>query len=302
MKVDWKVQQCVLCLREGEVSEEHLIPHSLGGMLTCRFLCYSCNSQLGHDVDASAMSDPSLLLAVQHLRKDIPELAQQIIEKVPHVTIGEGPRVSGYIQNCEFRVKGQLLEDGTLVLPADQTPNAIAKMLKRDGFHDTKIQDSLEALQDLPESQRTAIVPGIEIINWPVQKIEPDLSQSAPLNRLLPTKIAFEFLALCAGKAIYANELQLTNLRRILMRDKDPDDMILRVERLSSGKYQPFHGIVIEDNPKYFQIQIRLFGWIAYRVHFLKVRLGGPRYWYTHSLRTGEEDIREIGAEPTSTA
>ncbi len=145
-------------------------------------------------------------------------------------------------------------------------------------------------MQDLPEGQRTEIAPGLEIINWSVEKIEIDLSQSEPLDPLLPTKIAFEFLALCAGKAIYANELPLMDLRRVLMRDKDPNDMVLQVERLSSGKYKPFHGIAIEDNPKYFQVQIRLFGWLAYRVHFLKVCLGGLRYGYTHHLKTREEE------------
>ena len=297
MAVDWKFKQCILCLGEGELCEEHLIPRSLGGILTCRFLCRSCNSKLGYDVDASAASDPLIVWAVQHLREDIPELAQQIIEKIPHVTIGDGPRVSGYIRNHEFKVKCQTLEDGTLILPADQTCHAIAKMLKRDGYRDTQIQDSLETLQELEESQQTAIAPGLDVINWPVQEIKPDLSQCAPLDPLLPTKIAFEFLALCAGNAIYANEQQLSDLRRIIMRDKGLDDMILRVERLSSGKYQSFHGIVIEDNPKYFQLQIRLFGLLAYRVHFLKLHLDGPRFSYTHCLRTGEEETSEIGAK-----
>ena len=242
------------------------------------------------------MSDPSIIIAAQHLSKDIPELAQQIIEKVPHVTVGEGPRVSGYIRNSEFCVKGKRLKDGTLVLPADETSHAIAKWLKKDGYDEIQIRDALEALQKLPENQKTTIAPGLEIINWSVQNIEPDLNQRALLDPLLPTKIAFEFLALCAGTAIYADEGPLQDLRHILMRNKNSDDITLRVERLNSKKYQTFHGIVIEDNPKYFQVQIRLFGWLAFRVHFLRLQLNGPRFRYTHCLRTGNEDIREMGA------
>ena len=240
-------------------------------------------------MDATATSDPSILLAVQHLREYFPELAQQITEKYPHVTVGEGPRVSGYIKNREFRAKGQQLEDGTLILPANKTPHAIAKWMKQDGCEESQIHDALEALRELPESKKTAIAPGLDITNWPIQKIEPDLSKSAPLDPLFPTKIAFEFLALCSGAAIYANERQLSDLRHIILRDGDQDDTILLVERLSSGKYQSFHGIAIEDNPKYFQVQIRLFGWLAYRVHFLRLHLDGPRYKYTHCLKTGKE-------------
>ena len=203
------------------------------------------------------------------------------------MTVGEGPCVSGYIRNREFHVKNQLLEDGTLALRADQTPSAIAKWLKKDGYDEARIQDALKALQELPENRKTTIAPGLEITNWSIQNTEPDLSQSAPLDPLLPTKIAFKFFALCAGTAIYADDRPLSDLRRVVMREQDPDDMILRVERLQSKKYQTFHGIVIEDNPKYFQVQIRLFGRLAFRVQFPRLYLNGPRFRYTHCLRTG---------------
>ncbi len=297
----WDTKQCVLCLEKGEVCEEHLIPRFLGGKLTCKFLCRSCNSRLGHDVDASAKFDPAILFAVQQLKKDIPELAQQITEAYPHVTVGGGPSVSGYIRNGEFRVNGKQLEDGTLALPLDKTPYAIAKWLKKDGYDEKQIQDALEALQKLPENQKTTIAPGLKIINWSVQEIKPDPSKGALLDPLLPAKIAFEFLALCAGTAIYANERQLSHLRHIVMGEQKPDNKILRVERLTSKKFQTFHGIVIEDNSKYFQVQIRLFGLLAFRVHFLGLHLDGPRFAYTHCLKTGEEEMRKIENKHTST-
>ena len=302
MKFDWKVEQCIVCRKESPLCEEHLIPRALGGSLSCNFLCNACNSWFGHEVDVSAISDPSILLAAHALRQEIPELAQQIIGGSPHVTTGGGPRVSGYIRNQEFRVKSQTLDDGSLILPLDETAIAVATMLKRGGHEEKVIQRALKAVEKLPESRRTTIAPGLEIINWRVQKIHIDFNESTLLDPLLPAKTAFEFLALFAGKAIYADEWPLSDLRRILMKQKDLDDVILRVERLSSGKYEPLHGICIEDNLEYSQIQIRLFGWLAYRGHFPRLRIDIPRYAYIHRLNTDEENLGVIGADPTSSA
>lgn len=74
------------------------------------------------------------------------------------------------------------------------------------------------------------------------------------------------------------------------------DSEDLMVERLSSNKYEPIHGICFEGNDPYAKVQIRLFGWLAFRVHFLHLSVGGPRYVYTHRLDTGEELIDEIHA------
>ncbi len=48
LKVPWAGDRCILCLTEGPLCEEHLIPEALGGNLTSEFLCVSCNSRLGH--------------------------------------------------------------------------------------------------------------------------------------------------------------------------------------------------------------------------------------------------------------
>ena len=302
MKVPWKIGRCIVCCREGPLCDEHLIPRALGGILTCSFLCRDCNSGFGKDVEAAAKSDPSILLAAKHLHEDIPELAQQLLESHPHVTIGPGPRVPGSVRNGEFRAKSRELDDGSLIRPTDETPGVITTMLKRKGYEETPIKRAVEVLEGMPESRPTTIAPGLEVINWPVEGVELDLSQSVPLNPILPAKIAFEFLALCVGKEIYADEGPLPALRRILMERQHPDDKILRVERLSSGKFRPFHGICIEDNSEYFQIQVRLFGWLAYHVHFPGLRVGGPRYVYTHWLNSGEDYVRTISTDSTPPA
>lgn len=302
MKVPWEIGLCIVCNRAGPLSEEHLIPRALGGILTCRFLCRDCNSGFGKDVEAFAKSDPSIRLAANQLREYIPDLAKQLLKSHPYVTTGPGPRVPGYVQNGQFRAKEQKLDDGSLILPTDKASGAITKMLKREGHGESLITRVVHDLEGVPENRRKNIAPGLEIINWHAEGVELDLSQSKPLDDLILVKIAFEFLALCVGKKIYTNEGPLYDLRRILMKGRGLDNELLRVERFSSGGYRPFHGICIEDNLKHFQLQIRLFGRLAYHVHFPKLRVVPPRCAYTHWLGSNKENMKVIGLEPTATA
>ena len=197
-----------------------------------------------------------------------------------------------------FRAKRQKRGDGSLILPTDEASKAIATMLKRDDCGQVPIKRALETFERMPENWKTTIAPGLDVVKWRIERIELDLSQSRPIHPLLPAKIAFEFLGLCAGSAIYAQERQLSDVRQILKTGKGWDDTSLRVQRLTAGDARPFHGICNEENPEHSQIQIRLFGSLAYRVRFPRLYVEGPRYAYTQRLDTGEEDLRMVGGQP----
>lgn len=298
MKADWPGSRCILCLNEGELSAEHLIPRALGGILTCSFLCRTCNSRFGSEVEASARSDPSILLAVLKLHDDIPKSFQWLIESHPHVALGEGPRASGYNRDGAFRAKPQKRDDGSLILPTDEARKAITTILTRGDYGQAPIDRALETFERMPENRKTTIAPGLDVVKWRIEKLDLDFSQSKLIDSLLPAKIAFEFLALCAGTAIYAQERPLSDLRQILRTGTGWDDTILRIERLDAGDARPFRGICNEENPGHSQIQIRLFGCLAYRVRFPRLYVDGTRYAYTHRLDTRNEDLRIIGNEP----
>lgn len=300
MKADWPVEKCILCLQGSALCEEHLIPRVLGGSLTCNFLCRSCNSRLGSKTEASAKSDPSILLAVRNLHEEIPQLSRRLIESHPHVSTGKGPRVSGRIQHEAFRVRPQRRDDGSLILPTDEARKAITTILNRDGHDEAPVKRALEIFDKMPENQRTAVAPGLEAVKWSLEGIDLDLSKSKLLDALLPAKVAYEFLALCAGKAICAEDWPLTELRQILATGIEVDDSILRVEHFRAGEPRPFHGICNEDNSTYAQVQVRLFGCLAYCVHFPHLYIRGPRYAYTHCLQTHHEYLNIIGADSSS--
>ena len=292
MRVIWTGTQCLFCLEARPLTVEHLIPRALGGALTCRFLCNSCNSRFGSHVEAAARSDPAILQAVRQLQADIPELAQTLIESHPHVTTGKGPPAVGYVSDGQFRVNAQQLDDGSLILPTDDARHAIANIMMRDGYGDAPIRQALRTWERMPENERLSIADGLDVVKWSTEGIKLDFGRSKPIDPLLPAKIAFEFLALCAGDAMCSNYPPLPGLREVLATGTRWDDNILRVERLQAANARPFHGICNEENPAYSQVQVRLFGCLAYRVHFPRLRVGGTRYAYTQTLDTGQEDLR----------
>lgn len=290
MKVPWSGNKCILCLQEDSLCEEHVIPESLGGRLTCNFLCRSCNSKLGHGLEATAKSDPSILLAARNLQSDIPSLSSTLIHSYPHIGHSDPGPAKGYIKNNEFRVLSRKLEDGSLIQPTDDARKSIIKILQKAGYNQLPIQKALASFDNAPEDNKIEIFPGLEIVKWSVQRLELDLNSAQTMDPLIPVKTAYEFLALHAGTVFYDDIPQLSQIRTSLTNMKLNSDVI-RVERLSSNKYEPFHGICFEGNDPYAKIQIRLFGWLAFRVHFLRLSISGPRYVYSHRLDSNEEHI-----------
>jgi hypothetical protein len=241
-------------------------------------------------LELAAKSDPSILLAVQQLKAQIPSLAKNLVESHPHLGHSEAGSARGYIRNGEFRVRSRSLDDGSIIQPTDDASKSVATILKKAGFEQSPIAEAVATLQNAPENLPLEIAPGLIVAKWTVDRVELDLSKSQIMNPLIPVKMAFEFLACHVGEAIYDKGPQLAEIRRAMCTMEFGSKTIM-VERLTSNKYQSFHGLCFEGNDPYAIVLIRLFGWLAYRVHFLKLSIGGPRFVYTHYIDTSEERV-----------
>lgn len=126
-----------------------------------------------------------------------------------------------------------------------------------------------------------------------------DLDLSGPvLEELIPVKIAFEWLALHLGAAIYEDALAPV---REALRAGEMDHDAVKVEYLRAERTEPLHGVLLETNDPHMRVQIRLFGSLAYRVHFIGLGYGALRYTYTHRLISDEEGIAlAAGEQPES--
>jgi hypothetical protein len=255
----------------------------------------SCNSELGRNLEANAKSDPSVVMSAKIMADRFPSLASRLIESHPHIAYSDHGSAKGYFKDGDFRVKSKKLEDGSIIQPTDSGRKTLLNILSKSGCQQVTAQQAVSAFDHAPDNKRVEIAPGLEAIKWRIDRLEIDLSRAEFMDPLIPVKIAFEFLACHLGPAVYDDAPQLSQIRSVL-RNKQMDGDVLFVERLTSNKYEPFHGVVFEGNDPYAKVQVRLFGWLAFRVHFLYLSVSGPRYVYTHRLDFGEEAVDEAGA------
>jgi HNH endonuclease len=289
MKTPWLGNKCIICLGNEARSEEHVIPEALGGDLTCDFLCKPCNDVFGSSFEAKAKTDPAIRIAVAKLRSEIPRLYDQI-EEGQHYRAQNGPAIGiyrgGTVMPRTFRHK-----DGSLIAPSSDAQEHIERMLVTDGQTSDFVQAALEKSAAAPEMETIELSPGVSIINWPSDNAKPDFSRGIPVDDLVVVKIGFEFFALLSGTAIYNDKPRLNAVRHAL-RSGQPS-AAFTVERLEANDYASFHGVCFEGNDPYAKIQVRLFGKLAYRVHFHHLSLDQTKIVYTHDLKSGEHDVRK---------
>jgi len=317
LNVDWPDGRCILCRAkghrtpEGRLTAEHIIPRAVGGVLTCNFLCKVCNEVLGGH-EAKLKKDPAVRLAIQNLNDQTPWLHKRMSPNQGFVAESQGGTVEGFYRKdqssggLEFRVNTSQKPDGSLVAPTDDARKRLSDMLRQDGFSEAGIEEALRKFDEAPEDIRVTVAPGFDIVKWAVTRVGPKLDGRLSLVRLAPggeevlqgagislLKVAFEYLALHVGSEILSPVLDPV---RDALRRNDASLSPHRVEWKRGPRLEAFHRLVIEPAPSYIVVQIRLFGELAYRVHFPNVRAGKkfPRFAYTHDLLQRRERFQEV--------
>ena len=266
------------------------MPEALGGRLQVDFLCVACNSRLGHDVDAFVKRDPAIGLAIHAFAAAHPEQGVALLEGLDVMAHSQGGVSSAKIIKGEARIRSERLADGSLIQPTRTARKSVETMLLRQGTQPGPLEEALRKFDSAPPDRPVEVAPGLVVTNWTVTKVEPDLS-GAVLDPLLPLKIAFEFLALHFGAAIYQPLPPLVAIRDSLQGGQLHES--ISITSLRANRDDPIHGILLEGNDPHARVQIRLFGRLAYRVHFRTIAVGGKRFAYTHDLATDDEAVTE---------
>jgi hypothetical protein len=287
LHIPWPESRCIVCKRDS-VSTEHLIPESLGGRLTANLLCRTCNSKLGHDLEAQAKHDPSVIEAASKLLTEIRPLALSILESHRHVSEDKGGIREGFVRDGQFIASEKKLSDGSLIQPTNLARKSVEKILIKNGYADSPLQEAMQKFDEAPPDTEVVISPEVKITKWSITTVKPDLNAIHVMNPLIPAKTAFEFLACHLGRAIYEDQKQLSAIRdcfdALVLSEN-----VIRVERLYTNDIKPYHGICFEGNDPYAKIQVRLFGNLAFRVHFLGIAVAGEKFIYTHYLDSKKE-------------
>lgn len=168
----------------------------------------------------------------------------------------------------------------------------VRKLLQREGLAPLEIEAALTRFMAAPDDTRVELSPNTEVVKWSITGLK--LSLDGPLlNPLVPAKSAYEFLALHVGAAIYLDTPPLRAIRSALT-SGCLDERDLLVERLHAPEAKPFHGLVFEGNTPYAKVQVRIFGKLAFRVHFKRLSVAGARGMYTHDLSANHEYVLQL--------
>jgi len=258
----------------------------LGGRLSSRILCKKCNDYLGRRVEAQAKKDASIRLAIETLRGQIPKLASELSEGQEFIAQSKGGTTRGVIRGGDFRVRSSKEKDDSLIQPTPSARKTVEKLFLKSG-RDVDVQEALHKFDNAPEDIPIQLTDGIVVIKWRINTIAPVLDAKT-IDDFLPLKIAFEYIALNVGSAVYSPKLD--PFRDALL-NPSCSTSSYKVEYLRSPKVLPFHGLIVEKNDPHAIVQVRLFGWLAYRIHFLQISIGEPRIVYTHDLRQRTEHL-----------
>jgi hypothetical protein len=213
------------------------------------------------------------------------------------VSASPGGKATGYVRNGEFFVEAQRKDDGSLIQPTPQARRSIETILKKRGYEAPLRADALALFDQAADNARVEVASGLEVVKWQVTGIE--LALDGPLmDPVVPLKTAYEFLACHLGTAICEDAPPLKEVRRVL-NGGEIDVSQISVERLHAPKSHSFHGIIFEGNHPHAQVQIRFFGKLAFRVHFHRLAVGGPRGQYTHDLAANQESVRQLDVDDT---
>ena len=132
VKVPWPTSKCILCRSKYGITEEHLIPKSLGGRLVVRFLCKKCNSKLGHGPESKVRDDPIVRTLIERLACARPDIADDIRNGFGYVRCNEQGVVTRHVlKDGSLRVLEECQDGGTLILQNSNVLGAVAKMAEK---------------------------------------------------------------------------------------------------------------------------------------------------------------------------
>ena len=229
---------------------------------------------------------------MKSLRDSIPGLAASLEEGQKFFTTGTGPSSTGFVKGGRFKVSSSKLPDGSLIQDTPLAATTVRKLLQREGLDPYEIESAVTRFIAAPDDTRVDLSPTIEVVKWSVTGLK--LSLDGPLlNPLVPAKAAYEFLALHVGTAIFQDTPPLRAIRSALTIGRLEEGDLL-VERLHAPEARPFHGLVFEGNSPYAKVQVRLFGKLAFRVHFKRLSVAGVRGMYTHDLSANHESVSQL--------
>jgi len=276
--------KCIFCGlnaddgEEHQLSNEHVIPRVLGGWLTIRFVCVSCNNdRFGAQFEAELKNNALIVTALDKLGLQSKSLAYKSAQIT--FSIESGKSLIGYFDKTgEARHFPQEIEDGSMIVPEDETKMVLQKMIERyERDTGKKIIFDLENISKLPFDKFIPIYgTNLSFIKRRNQRSSITISGlEKPISFMVPAKIVFEHFAALFYPYIMRNEFD--SIRNWLYRgdsNVNPHVLLhhpLYVKDPTNLTYRPFHYVRFRYRDKCLSAIVCLFGTITFSVYLAHI-------------------------------
>ncbi|MBL1213733.1 MAG: hypothetical protein HND52_10290 [Ignavibacteriae bacterium] len=257
MRIQSSFKKCSICLEENELSFEHIIPESIGGLLEADIQCVDCNSSLGSKLVSKVKQTYTIRLAINYLQKILPKLFIKIEEGQKYIARkNDDTTTSAVLKKGKIKSKAEKADDGSLGFDKVDTSKKLSEILTKEGLSKDEIKDKLTEFEKVKVEKPHKLTDKITVIkrrfvSW-FQK---------PGDTYLDTKIvmliAYNYLCMVVGDIIFDSRMDF--IREFILNGTETENLIFD-QIPYSKKYEPYHKIFSEPEDTEIKVTIALFG------------------------------------------
>jgi len=269
MKLPSNFNSCSICLREIELTWEHIIPESIGGSLESDIQCSDCNNTLGTKIVSKAKQNYPVRLAIRSLRTTLPALFNAIEEGQLYTGIDtEGEAENLLFKRGTLKTVSHKTEEGILNVDQSVTVEKINSMLSKEGLKPEQVEKALGTFEQVSPNKPVQLSETYSAIKRKYKDVyqTPGDVDMDERNIML---IAYNYLCIMFGELVFDS---LFNDVRSFITSQIQSTEQFEINQIPyTHDYQPYHSIFYEAHPEQLRIEIVLFGSIVYQVTFHKM-------------------------------
>jgi hypothetical protein len=299
MLVPWDDPRCVVCLgtpvagNEMTVrSDAHVIPESVGGVLSAFCLCKRCNNEMGR-MEALLARDVSVRRRVNYqLQSRLPEkLVRRILNRLEYFADTEefGRVIAVLDENGELQPK----QSKTIKNDKHTLDQALAE-LDRRGADDAVKDDLRQRFVDAGPGEVIEVRPGYRVtrkIDWTGVGFRDSISDPL-VGHEAPLGIAYLYLALCLGERVYDSILQPVRDALKQAVDGDPSkarELLPLDRRMGTEIVEPLHLLRAKQSDDRVTVTLQVWRDLTWPVEFAGITLGGEQTLYVIDVEHSQE-------------
>jgi hypothetical protein len=209
MKIAWRTARCIVCLATPEsgdarsqMTDAHVVQESVGGRLSASFLCKRCNDEMGR-VESFLPRDITVRLQVDAIRDQLPpNLVNSILaEQEYYADTDQWGRLTAMMdEHGELQLKPSAAIKGD-----EHTVHQLEAALQRDNASPERVAEVRSAFELASANEWIDVAPGYRVQkHMDLSGVTFKLALTDPIVPLeVPVWIAYLYLALCLGDAVY---------------------------------------------------------------------------------------------------